>query len=165
RVGNYNEARYRGIEVELRRRLARRWEMQASYTYSRAVGAAEDFQSRLGNDPSTTEYEFGYLDYDQRHVVKLNGVTFLPGDWQVGASSTWSSGLPYSVISRFFSVDNADYQQYRTRFGYTLVGSGKEPRFIPMRRNSGRNDATFDLNLRARKALVIGRTAASLLFE
>src|SRR6185503_16754656 len=47
RVGNFNEARYRAIEVELRRRLARRWELQASYVYSRAVGAAEDFQSRL----------------------------------------------------------------------------------------------------------------------
>jgi outer membrane receptor protein involved in Fe transport len=165
RVGNFNEARYRAIEVELRRRLARRWELQASYAYSRAVGAAEDFQSRLGNDPSTTEFEFGYLDYDQRHVVKLNGAAFLPGDWQVGASATWSSGLPYSVISRFFASDNADYQQFRTRFGYTLIKSGEEPRFIPARRNSGRNDASLDINLRARKAVVIGRTAAALFFE
>ncbi|HEV8701378.1 MAG TPA: hypothetical protein VGV60_08925, partial [Candidatus Polarisedimenticolia bacterium] len=165
RVGNYNEARYRAIEVELRRRLARRWELQASYAYSRAVGAAEDFQSRLGNDPSTTEFEYGYLDYDQRHVVKLNGAAFLPGDWQVGASATWSSGLPYSVISRFFGSDNADYQQYRTRFGYTLLASGQEPRFIPVRRNSGRNDSILDLNLRVRKAVVIGRTAAALVFE
>jgi hypothetical protein len=165
RVGNFNEARYRAIEVELRRRLARRWELQASYSYSRAVGAAEDFQSRLGNDPSTTEFEFGYLDYDQRHVVKLNGVTFLPKDWQLGASATWSSGLPYSVISRFFASDNADYQQFRTRFGYTLIRSGEETRFIPVRRNSGRNEASLDINLRARKAVVIGRTAASLFFE
>jgi len=165
RVGNYNEARYRAIEIELRRRLARRWEMQASYAYSRAVGAAEDFQSRLGNDPSTTEYEFGYLDYDQRHVVKIHAMTFLPRDWQVGVTASWSSGLPFSAISRFFASDNADYQQYRTRFGYTLVESGQPTRFIPVRRNSGRNDSSLDLNLRARKALVIGRTAAALFFE
>jgi hypothetical protein len=69
------------------------------------------------------------------------------------------------VISRFFASDNADYQQYRTRFGYTLVGIGKEPQFIPVRRNSGRNDSILDINLRARKALVIGRTAAALFFE
>lgn len=139
--------------------------MQGSYTYSRAVGAAEDFQSRLGNDPSTTESEFGYLDYDQRHVVKVHAMTFLPRDWQVGASAAWSSGLPYSVISRFFASDNADYQQFRTRFGYTLVESGISPRFVPVRRNSGRNEAILDLNLRARKALVIGRTSAALFLE
>jgi hypothetical protein len=69
------------------------------------------------------------------------------------------------VISRFFASDNADYQQFRTRFGYTLLASGQEPRFIPFRRNSGRNDSILDLNLRARKAVVIGRTAASLVFE
>ncbi|OLC56151.1 MAG: hypothetical protein AUH92_00700 [Acidobacteria bacterium 13_1_40CM_4_69_4] len=44
RVGNFNYARYRAIEAELRKRLS----------------------------PSTTEFEFGYRDYDQRHVVKLN---------------------------------------------------------------------------------------------
>ena len=66
--------------------------MQGSYTYSRANGAAEDFQSRLGNDPSTVESEFGPLDFDQRHVVKLNATTFLPHDWQLGFSASWSSG-------------------------------------------------------------------------
>src|SRR3990172_8799645 len=102
------------------------------------------------------------MDYDQRHVVKIHAMTFLPRDWQVGVTASWSSGLPFSAISRFFASDNADYQQYRTRFGYTLVESGQPTRFIPVRRNSGRNDSSLDLNLRARKALVIGRTAAAL---
>ncbi|HXH28945.1 MAG TPA: carboxypeptidase regulatory-like domain-containing protein, partial [Candidatus Polarisedimenticolia bacterium] len=65
RIGNFNEARYHALEVTLLRRLSRLWELQGSYTYSRALGAAEEFQSRLGNDPSTIESEFGYLDYDQ----------------------------------------------------------------------------------------------------
>src|SRR5437867_5026716 len=104
--------------------------MQGSYTYSRALGDAEDFQSRLGNDPSTVEWETGYLDYDQRHVVKLNAALFLPRDWQVGTSIAWGSGLPYSIISRFFAFDNVDYQQFRTRYGYTAVGPGQSLSFV-----------------------------------
>ena len=164
RVGNYNEARYRAIGVELRRRLARRWEMQASYMYSRATGSAEDFQSRLGNDPSTVETEFGYLDYDQRHVVKLNAAIFLPRDWQIGASASWSSGLPYSIISRFFALDDSNYLQFRTRYGYTTKVDDNWT-FVPVRRNSLRNHAVRDLNLRVRKVLPVGRHAGSLFLE
>jgi len=165
RVGNTNEARYNGVEVQLLKRLSRRWEMQASYTYSRAIGAAESFDSRLGNDPSTVEQEFGYLDYDQRHVVKLNGTTFLPGDWQVGASMTWSSGLPYSVISRFFAMDNVDYQQFRTRFGFSQRTEGEQAVFVPELRNTRRNDAELNVNLRAKKALVLGKFSSAVFFE
>jgi len=165
RVGNFNDARYRGIELALTRRLARRWQMQASYTYSRAVGSAEDFESRLGNDPSTVESEFGYLDYDQRHVVKLNAAVFLPRDWQVGTSMSWSSGLPYSIISRFFALDNVGYEQFRTTYGYTVLDPGRGLRFVPLHRNSERNAAVLDINLQARKNVVIGRHAASVSVE
>jgi len=164
RIGNFNEARYHAIELELLRRLARRWQLQASYTYSRAVGAAEDFQSRLGNDPSTVVSEFGYLDYDQRHVVKLNAMVFLPHDWQLGVAASWASGLPYSIVSRFFSLDNVDYVQFRTLYGQTEpVHAGYV--FKTVRRNSLRNPAQYDLNLRAKKAFVLGRKAASLFVE
>ncbi|HEV8701291.1 MAG TPA: hypothetical protein VGV60_08470, partial [Candidatus Polarisedimenticolia bacterium] len=165
RIANTNEARYTGVEVQLLKRLSRRWEMQTSYTYSRATGAAESFDSRLGNDPSTLEQEFGYLDFDQRHVVKLNATTYLPGDWQVGASMSWASGLPYSVISRFFAMDNVDYQQFRTRFGFSQATEGAQATFIPERRNSHRNDATLDVNLRAKKALVVGKYSSGVFFE
>ncbi|MCZ6695392.1 MAG: TonB-dependent receptor [Acidobacteria bacterium] len=164
RVGNFNQARYKGIELAVTKRLSRRWELQGSYTYSRAVGEAEDFESRLGNDPSTVESEFGYLEFDQRHVVKLNAVTFLPGDWMLGLSSTWSSGLPFSTVSRFFALDNVGYQQFRTRFGRTeRVGS--EFKFRDMRRNSQRNHAFYDINMRARKAVVFGKYAGAIFLE
>jgi hypothetical protein len=165
RIGNSNEARYKGIEVALKKRLSRRWQMQGSYTYSRAIGAAEDFQSRLGNDPSTVESEFGYLDYDQRHVVKLFATTYLPHDWQVGSSVTWASGLPYSIVSRFFALDNEGYQQFRTRFGYTAIDPVSGPRFMQTARNSGRNESTLDLNLNLKKSFVMGRTSAAAVFE
>jgi len=164
RIGNYNVAAYNALEIELRKRLSRRWELHGSYTYSRARGDAEDFQSRLGNDPSTASVEAGYLDFDQRHVVKLNGVTFLPNDWQLGMAATWSSGLPYSAVSRFFALDNADYQQYRTLYG-VVAREGDALVFQDEQRNSRRNGAVLDLNLRASKNFVVGRHAAGLFLE
>jgi hypothetical protein len=164
RIGNFNEARYKAFEIELVKRLSRRWELQSSYTYSRALGDAEDYQSRLGNDPSTLESEYGYLDFDQRHVVKLNSTMFLPRDWQVGVAASWSSGLPYSIVSRFYALDNVRYQQFRTRYGYTDT-EGTRRRFVPLSRNSERNNAVYDLNLRAKKSFVMGRTSAALFLE
>jgi hypothetical protein len=164
RVGNYNAATYDGIEVELLKRMSRRWEMQGSYTYSRARGDAEDFQSRLGNDPSTVESEYGYLDYDQRHVVKVNASLYLPGDWQMGWSAAWGSGLPYSIVSRFFATDNVDYQQFRTLYGQT-VGGQTRPVFIEEQRNSRRNDSTLNIGARARKSFVIGKNTAGVFLE
>jgi len=164
RIGNYNGAAYNALEFELKRRLSRRWELQGSYTYSRAMGDAEDFQSRLGNDPSTTGSEPGYLEFDQRHVVKLSGVTFLPNDWQLGMAATWSSGLPYSAVTRFFALDNADYQQYRTLYG-VVERQGNALVFQDEQRNSRRNGSVLDLNLRASKNFVIGSHAAGLFLE
>jgi len=164
RIGNYNEARYHALELSVLRRLSRRWEMQGSYTYSRAVGDAEDFQSRLGNDPSTIQAEFGYLDYDQRHVVKMNALMFLPHDWQLGIAATWGSGLPYSIVSRFFALDNVGYPQFRTLYGYTAL-QGNQFQFVTLRRNSFRNASTYDFNLRASKTVVLAHKAASVFFE
>jgi hypothetical protein len=168
RVGNYNSARYRGASLELVKRLSRRWEMQGSYTYSRAQGAAEDFQSRLGNDPSTIESEFGYLDFDQRHVLKLNSSFFLPGDWQLGWSIGWASGLPYSVISRFFALDNVGYQQFRTLYGTTVFDPTPAPgkfHFVTEERNDHRNRSTLNIGARARKSFVIGHQTAGIFLE
>jgi hypothetical protein len=169
RVGNFNESRYKAFEIELAKRLSRRWQLQGSYTYSRALGDAEDFQSRLGNDPSTVESEYGPLDFDQRHVIKLSASTFLPRDWQLGVAASWSSGLPYSVISRFFAADNVDYQQFRTRFGFTdvVLNEEEEPvrTFRTLSRNSERNHPVYDFNVRAKKSFVIGRTSAALFIE
>jgi hypothetical protein len=163
RVQNSNTARYSALELELRRRRSRRWEMQGSYVYSRAQGNAEDFQSKVGNDPSVTESEYGYLSFDQRHVIKLNASIFLPRDFQLGLVTSWSSGLPYSVISRFFASDNTGYAQFRTLFGYSALDPGaSQPEFHSLPRNSERNSAMLDLNASVRKSFVLGRTTGAV---
>jgi TonB dependent receptor/Carboxypeptidase regulatory-like domain/TonB-dependent Receptor Plug Domain len=175
RVGNFNHSRYKGIEVEVTKRLSRKWQLESSYTYSRARGNAEEFDSTLGDDPSTIKYEFGYLSYDIRHQVKFNAVTYLPGDWQLGSTISWSSGLPYSVVSNFFSLDNFNYPQYRTLFGgIQKLPQGKDANgqeldpehrgfaLIPERRNSRRNPSVYNINVEAHKAFVLGKMNSKL---
>ena len=118
RLGNFNSQSYRGLELELIKRLSRKWQMQGSYTYSRSSGDAESFLSDNGDDPTLTEFESGFLNYDQRHVVKLNAMTYLPGDWRLGGTAQWASGLPYSFVDTFVAQDNVGFVQSRRRFGY-----------------------------------------------
>ncbi|MCI0658145.1 MAG: hypothetical protein L0170_13925 [Acidobacteria bacterium] len=159
RLGNYNNQTYRGVELELVKRLSRKWQMEASYTFSRSQGDAENFISENGDDPSLTEFEPGYLDYDQTHVFKLNATSFLPGDWRLGGTIQYASGLPYSFIQEIESSDDVGYVQSRRLFGYFHTG------FVPENRNIHRNHATYQINVRTEKAFVMGKAAASAFFE
>src|SRR6185369_807031 len=127
RLGNYNTSKFSGIELEITKRLSRKWQMDASYSYSRAQGDAEDFTSSLGDDPAAVPYEYGYLNFDQRHIVRFNGTTFLPGDWAVGGVVQWATGLPYSLETTAFSLDNFQYPSFRTLFGRVVFNPNPDP--------------------------------------
>jgi len=161
RLGNYNEQSYRGLELEMVKRLSRKWQLNGSYSYSRSQGDAESFLSDNGNDPTLTEFESGYLNYDQRHVAKINATTYIPGDWQIGGTAQWASGLPFSVIEEFDALDNVGYSQSRRRFGYT----DRNGNFLTENRNIHRNHAAYVFNARARKSFVIGKASAGAFFE
>ncbi|HEU5182508.1 MAG TPA: TonB-dependent receptor [Candidatus Polarisedimenticolia bacterium] len=161
-LGNTNEQRYRGWELEFVRRLKRKWQMEASYTYSTTQGDAESFNSLVGNDPALAELEWGYLDYDQRHVVKFNAVAYLPGDWRLGGTALWASGLPYSSFSNYLDEDDAGFLMGRRVYGQLgPEGFG----FTPEARNVHRNPASYLFNARVMKSFVIGKSSASAFFE
>jgi hypothetical protein len=161
RLSNYNTSTYHGIEVQVTKRLSRKWQMDASYTYSRAKGDAEDFQSPLGDDPATLPYEYGYLNFDQRHVVRFNGTTFLPGDWTLGGVMQWATGLPYSALTNVFDLDNYDFPQIRQLFG-TISNNNLGGVFNGENRNSRRNASVLNINAQATKSFVIGRFNSKL---
>ena len=152
---------YSKDRAQLVRRLSRRWQMEASYTYSRSRGDAESYLSDNGDDPSLAEFEPGFLDYDQRHVVKLNAITYLPGNWSLGGTAQWTSGLPYSVIDRFNAEDNVGYVQSRLAYGHFEPAEG----FVAENRNSHRNHSVYTFNARVQKSLILGKTSASAVFE
>jgi carboxypeptidase family protein/TonB-dependent receptor-like protein len=160
RLGNFNTQAYRGWEVEWVRRLSRKWQMQASYTYSRTWGDAENYLSTQGDDPSLAEFEPGYLSYDQRHVIKVSAVTHFPGNWRLGWRTQWASGLPYSSIYRGGAADDVGYGQFRL-----LYGRFDGLRFVRENRNIHRNRALYDFNFRVEKNLVLGRAMTTAFFE
>jgi outer membrane receptor protein involved in Fe transport len=161
RLSNYNTSTYHGIELQVTKRLSRKWQMDASYTYSRAKGDAEDFQSPLGDDPATLPYEYGYLNFDQRHIVRFNGTTFLAGDWTLGGVMQWTTGLPYSALTSVFDLDNYEYPQLRTLFG-TISNGNLAGGFHGENRNSRRNASVLTINAQATKSFVIGRFNSKL---
>ncbi len=162
RLGNYNTQTYRGWEVELVRRLSRKWQMEASYTHSVARGDAESALSGIGDDPSLAEFEPGYLDYDQRHVIKLNAIAYLPREWRLGWTAQWSSGLPYSAI--MVVTDNDDVGYYQDRFLYGHLGATGFG-FTREHRNIHRNPAAYLFNARLQRFFVLGKASASAFFE
>ena len=162
RLGNFNEQTYHAWELEFVRRLSRKWQMEASYTYSVAQGDAESYRSELGNDPALVEFEPGYLDYDQRHVVKFNAVAFLPSDWRLGGTITWASGLPYSAIVHYFDVDDVGYSQGRILYGQLGIGGYG---ITTEHRNIHRNNSSYLLNTRVMKNFTMGKSSAAAFLE
>ncbi|MCP3981241.1 MAG: TonB-dependent receptor [bacterium] len=97
-VGNFNTSDYEAYVLELVRRMYRSWQLNASYTWSEAIGDAEDFTQILGNERNLTEDERGFLSYDQRHAVKISAMSITPWGFRLGGSIRWESGLPYSLL-------------------------------------------------------------------
>jgi hypothetical protein len=152
-VGNHNSIDYEAFVVALTRRQYRSWEMQASYTWSRAEGDGEDFQQELGDDRSLLEDEFGPQSYDQRHVVKLNATTITPWGFRLGTAVSWQSGLPYSIV-----VDNLSYDQGIPQYGSISRATQTRRRrlYANGQRNSERNTAYWNVDVRASKEFNVG---------
>ena len=152
-VGNFNEIDYRAFVLELVRRQYRSWEMNASYTWSRARGDGEDFFQEIGNDPSLRDSVRGYQSYDQRHVVKLNATTITPWGIRLGTTVTWQSGLPYSLLTEGLAFDTKP----PSTLPFGGVGARSRQVFFTGARNDQRNDSYWDVDLKATKEFRLGK--------
>ncbi len=106
-VTSDNTGSYGGWVLEVTRRQYRNWQMNASYTFSRAIGDAEDWNSFLGDDRTTRDNERGYMSYDVRHSLKVNATTITPWGFRLGTAVSWESGLPYSILEQKLAQDSA----------------------------------------------------------
>jgi hypothetical protein len=106
-VSSDNTGDYGGWVLEVVRRQYRNWQMNASYTFSRAIGDAESWNSFLGDDRTTRDNERGYMSYDVRHSVKVNATTITPWGFRLGTAFSWESGLPYSILQQKLAQDSA----------------------------------------------------------
>lgn len=155
RIGNYNQTNYEALQVVLRRRFLRNWEMEASYVVSEAIGNAEDYGQGLGDDPTTVVDEYGHVAYDQRHLVKVSARTFVPrwGGFRLGSSVTWETGLPYSLVETRAVIDGrTDFagSAYRYLQNKTIYTTGQ--------RNDQRSPAFWTIDVNLQKEFAVGPT-------
>jgi carboxypeptidase family protein len=153
-VGNFNQIDYEAYVFELVRRQYRNWELQGSYTWSKAIGNGEDYNQGLGDDPTLVEDERGYQSYDQRHAVKVSATTVTPWGLRLGGSMSWQSGLPYSLLRRQISFDSItpEFQ------GLGAEGAGRaRTTYLASQRNSERNVSYWDFNVKVTKEFRLGR--------
>jgi len=148
RVGNYNSSEYDAIELKIVKRLKHNWQMQFSYTWSEAFGQAATFTSAAGDDPQLKDDEQGYLDFDQRHLLKFQAVTRLPHEITLGSIITWASGTPWSMTETVVEVDSTGNSLLR---GFYPTGQ----------RNDQRNSSWWKIDGRVEKNFTMGRVQAS----
>ena len=97
------ERDYKGLELQLKKRLSSNYQFLLVYTLSEAKGSvagagqAEGY-SYYGDIPETIHNRYGYLPWDDRHYVKLNGSYHLPWGIIMGTGIGWRSGRPYTRI-------------------------------------------------------------------
>jgi outer membrane receptor protein involved in Fe transport len=155
-ISNLNEIDYEAFVLELARRQFRSWQMNASYTYSKAEGDGEDFLQELANDPSLRQSVFGYQSYDQRHVVKVNATTITPWGLRLGTAVTWQSGLPYSIIEE---ATSDDLLPHTTATIGPIPGARLRQLYPTGQRNDQRNKSYWNVDLKATKELRLGSSA------
>jgi outer membrane receptor protein involved in Fe transport len=152
-IGNVNVAEYEALVLELVRRQFRGWQMNASYTYSRAEGDGEDFLQELANDPSLRDSVRGDQSYDQRHVVKLNATTVTPWGIRLGTAVTWQSGLPFSLLRE----ENSDDILPPSTSVFIAPGTRLRQFYPTGERNDQRNASYWNVDIKATKELTVGR--------
>ncbi|MCP3979822.1 MAG: TonB-dependent receptor [bacterium] len=150
-VGNFNESDYEGYVLELNRRQYRGWELQGSYTWSEAIGDAEDFEQLLGNNRDVQDDERGFLAFDQRHVVRVNAMTITPWGFRLGGTLRWESGLPYSLLHEAFFQFNLPPQY----FGMGVTGEQQGFFYPTEQRNDQRNSSFWTFNVRLAKEFAL----------
>ncbi len=143
-VGNSNASVYDGITLEFVRRQYKNWQMEASYTWSKATGDAEDFNLALGDDRSTLQDEKGFLSFDKRQSFKINATALTPWGFRIGGTANWESGLPYSLLYRSSSASQSLplYDEFKQSF------TSVRTRYITRQRNDQRNPSAWLFNVK-----------------
>ena len=109
-------ANYHSLQVEVQKRWSKGYTFQLAYTYSKTIddssinGALDGLQT-LQNPNDYRKGNRGLTDFDQRHILALNGqwrlpffrnkgaLTWVLGGWELNSLVRVTSGLPINVTS------------------------------------------------------------------
>ena len=116
---------YNGLQLTAMKRLARGFQGQVNYTWSRCMDTVSNggflpFSAGgiLSPLPRDLARDYGPCDYDIRHNLNAQYVYQLPvrvrshslgyalNGWQISGTAFWHSGVPFSVLSTPYSAIN-----------------------------------------------------------
>jgi len=133
---------YHGIEILFNKRMSNRWQLLASYVYSRCTGTMDnEFGADVGWGGRTWDPNFwinrkGNSTWDPTHMLKIQGSYILPFDLQFNAYFRYITGNTWT----------------RTAF-YWLDQGGRT--ILTKKRGSRRYDDRINLDLRLEKRFTL----------
>ena len=137
---------FRGLQLDVRRRMSERFQLQASYLYSKLTGNYDGFVNErstqawpgLNGDfdyPDTLVNVHGSLSLDRTHQARLSGIYAFRFGLQAGVSAAFATGAPLSVMGS-------------SRSGY--------PEYLEPRGSWDRLPSTYNVDLHLEYAVRIG---------
>jgi hypothetical protein len=141
-------SRYDALTASFTRRMTTRFQMQANYAY--AMNKDDDTNEHLFRreptlNPFDLDAEWAYSKNDVRHNLNVNALAELPGGFTTGAILFARTGMPYTPTIGFDTQNDANDDNDRAIVNGRVVG-----------RNSFRQPAFFDLDVRLMKAFRFG---------
>ena len=114
RITNIGLSNYNSLQITGRKRFSAGYTMQFAYTFAKSLdaGSYADADGATEQNPfSPITGEYGRSDFNQKHLLHVNGVWELPkfknlgllrygvGGWEISGIVNYSSGYPYSVTT------------------------------------------------------------------
>lgn len=160
------EREYRGVQLDVQKRLSNNWQGLASYVYSKLEGNFDGLYApftNIGPDPNiTAAYDYfdfftngsdlsritntGPLSNDRRHQFKISGVWYSPWKLSMGASAYYRTGTPV------------------TRYGYSGI-YGRYEFFLTERGAEGRTPDNYEADLHFGYPLEVGPATINFLVD
>jgi hypothetical protein len=157
---------FKGVQLDVTKRLSHNWRGLASYLYSKLDGNFDGLYApftNIGADPNISAaydyYDFftngsdltritnkGDLSNDRRHQFKVSGVYYSPWKLEVGASAYYRTGTP------------------RTRYGFSDA-YGRYEFFLTKRGAEGRTPDTYEVDVHLGYPLSVGPVTINLLAD
>jgi carboxypeptidase family protein/TonB-dependent receptor-like protein len=174
---SFGETWYRGLVLAFDRRYRDRYQINTSYTWSKAEDTSTDFQSAFmpqqngrGRDPQNLaglpigfdpRSERGPSTQDQRHRLVLSGFWSGPRGIGVSGIATFASGRPYTILA------GADLNGDGDGGAFPSDRARRDPadEASSVGRNSGRMPSQAIVDLRLSKVTPIGRARVEVLIE
>jgi carboxypeptidase family protein len=141
-------SRYDALAVTLTHRLADHVQLQANYALARNMDDDSNehlFRREPALNPFDLAPEWSYAKNDVRHNVNFSALADMPGGFTAGTILFARTGAPYTPIIGFDTQNDANDENDRAIINGHVAG-----------RNSFRQPAFFDLDVRLMKAFGFG---------